>query len=87
MNIIQKMQPHCSITGGEDKNTSYNIVEKYDPQRDTWSFVPSMRQKRAGAGVAVCDGKIYIAGRTQIWSIVSELKIVHLWLVVFLEWN
>ncbi len=53
---------HVLLAGGEDKNTSFNVVEKYDPKCDTWTYVPSMRQKRAGAGVAVCDGKIYIAG-------------------------
>ena len=49
-------------TGGEDRSTSFNIVERYNPKSETWCFVPSMHQKRAGAGITVCDGKIYVAG-------------------------
>lgn len=49
--------------GGEDRMTTYNIVERYDTMRDVWSFAPSMKKQRSGAGVAVCNGKIYIAGK------------------------
>jgi hypothetical protein len=50
------------ISGGEDRACSYNIVEKYDTKNETWSFAPSMKRKRSGAGYCVCDGKIYVAG-------------------------
>lgn len=43
--------------------TTYNIVERYDTIRDVWLFAPSMKKQRSGAGVAVCNGKIYIAGK------------------------
>ncbi|XP_011441284.3 kelch-like protein 3 [Magallana gigas] len=48
--------------GGEDRSTSYSIMEKYDINTETWSFGPNMKRKRSGAGVCVCDGKIYVAG-------------------------
>lgn len=50
-------------TGGEDRSGSFNIVERYDPKTECWSFVNSMKRRRAGAGVTVCDGKIYVAGK------------------------
>jgi len=37
-------------------------VEKFDPKTDQWSFVSSMKRRRAGAGIAVCEGRIYVAG-------------------------
>lgn len=55
-----------SISGGEDRSCSYNIVEKYDPRKDVWMFGPSLKRRRAGAGVTVCDGKIFVAGKNQI---------------------
>lgn len=49
-------------TGGEDRTISYSAVERFDPKTNTWSEAPNMKAKRAGAGVTVCDGKIYVAG-------------------------
>ena len=53
------------VSGGEDRTGSYNIVEQYSPKTNAWAFVASMKRKRAGAGVAVCDGKIYVAGTVR----------------------
>ena len=53
-------------TGGENATSSYNIVERYSLNNDKWQFMPSMKQKRSGCGVAVCDGKVYVAGRNII---------------------
>jgi len=50
------------ISGGEDRSCSYSIVERYDTKTEMWGFAPSMKRKRAGSGVAVCDGKVYVAG-------------------------
>lgn len=45
-------------------------MEKYDINTETWSFGPNMKRKRSGAGVCVCDGKIYVAGRSlKVFSI------------------
>ncbi|KAK3087232.1 hypothetical protein FSP39_003402 [Pinctada imbricata] len=53
---------HVYAIGGEDRSCSYNIMEIYDTQKEMWWFGPSMKRKRAGAGICVCDGKIYVAG-------------------------
>jgi hypothetical protein len=54
-----------SLLGGENRTCSFDIMEKYDPKLDVWSFSPSMKRKRAGAGCAVCEGKIYVAGKCE----------------------
>ena len=54
--------PVSEYIGGEDRACGYNIMEKFDPKTDAWTFAPSMKRRRAGAGIAVCDGKIYVAG-------------------------
>lgn len=38
--------------GGLDDSTCYNIVERYDPESDSWSFVQPMLQPRGGVAVA-----------------------------------
>nr|XP_002738426.2 PREDICTED: kelch-like protein 5-like [Saccoglossus kowalevskii] len=48
--------------GGENRSCSFNTVERYDDRTNEWSLISSMKRKRAGAGVAVCDGKIFVAG-------------------------
>ena len=54
----------CFILGGEDRGCSYNTVERYDPIKNEWTTLPGMHRKRAGAGICVCDTKIYVAGNT-----------------------
>ena len=43
--------------GGEDRLCSYNFVERYDPNGNFWTPVQSMKRRRSGAGVAVCNGE------------------------------
>lgn len=50
--------------GGEDRTASFSTVERFAPKTNTWTEAPSMKGKRAGAGVTVCDGKIYVAGES-----------------------
>ena len=38
--------------GGLDDASCYNIVERYDPESDTWSFVQSMIIPRGGVAIA-----------------------------------
>ena len=40
-------------------------MECYNPRIDQWHFAPSMKQRRAGCGVAVYDGKLYVAGKDR----------------------
>ena len=63
--------------GGEDRSTSYNIMEQYDHNTETWTFKQSMQRKRAGAGCCVCDGKIYVAGNqyctnSYLWTLYNS---------------
>ena len=38
--------------GGLDDSTCFNIVERYDVESDTWSFVQAMLMPRGGVAVA-----------------------------------
>ena len=38
--------------GGLDDSTCFNIVERYDVESDTWSFVQAMIMPRGGVAVA-----------------------------------
>ena len=46
--------------GGEDKTSSYDIVECFSPSKNRWKRVKSMQKRRAGAGVTEHDGKYFI---------------------------
>ena len=37
-------------------------VERYDPQGDCWTTLPSLPCKRGAAGAAVLNGKIFVCG-------------------------
>ena len=39
-----------------------NSMQIYDPTSDQWTFGPAMEVRRAGFGVTVLDGKIYVVG-------------------------
>ncbi len=54
---------HCPCPGGEDRDSSFTMVERYDPKTNEWATRSHMLRKRAGCGVAVCEGKIYVAGK------------------------
>lgn len=43
--------------GGEDRTSSYDIVECFSPSKNRWKRVKSMQKRRAGAGVTEHDGK------------------------------
>ncbi len=51
------------VMGGTDaKGHVLNSVEKYDPLKNTWSFVDSMAQPRVGAAAVTVGDSIYIFG-------------------------
>ena len=39
-----------------------NSVERYDPERDVWEPVASMKVERSSAAAVCCEGKIYVMG-------------------------
>lgn len=52
-------------------------MEKFDPRTDQWSFVSSMKRRRAGAGIAVCEGRIYVAGKIYNVLVLYTVFLVH----------
>lgn len=50
------------ISGGFDDNAPLDSVERYDPDKNTWSSVVSMLCPRGGVGVAALGGKLYAVG-------------------------
>lgn len=54
---VAALNGYLYAVGGEDRTCSYNYVERYDPKTNMWTTVQSMRRKRSGAGMAVCDGE------------------------------
>lgn len=50
------------VCGGYDGATSLNTVECYNPEKDTWTLVPSMMKHRSAGGVLALDGYLYAIG-------------------------
>ncbi|OCT90403.1 hypothetical protein XELAEV_18019015mg [Xenopus laevis] len=48
--------------GGYNGTDQLNSVERYDVEKDVWSFVAPMRHRRSALGVTVHQGKIYVLG-------------------------
>lgn len=57
-------QGHLYAIGGNDGVSSLNKCERYDPFVNKWTNIACMNRHRAGAGVAVLDGFIYVVGKT-----------------------
>lgn len=48
--------------GGSEKTHALKYVERYDPLKNKWSVLPSMRLPRSYFDVAELNGKIYAIG-------------------------
>ena len=48
--------------GGESHPACHTSSEMYDPKTEKWTALADMSTPRSGAGAAVLDNKIYIAG-------------------------
>lgn len=77
--MIHAFSPQCRyafystfnilFVGGWHASTeNTNKVECYDPVKDTWNFVKPMLERRYQPGVAVVEGKIYVAGGEEGWD-------------------
>ena len=68
------------LLGGWHASTeNTNKVERYDIQKNIWSFVSPMIERRYRPGVAVLGGKIYVLGgeegkRKRIFFYISTLQ-------------
>ena len=88
----------CAVTdgsylyaiGGTDKTGQYlNIVERFDPRKNTWENLPPMLARRANAGGAVIKQRLFVFGgdsrdndscemfdhATNIWSSIPSWDI------------
>ncbi|MCS7249915.1 MAG: kelch repeat-containing protein [candidate division WOR-3 bacterium] len=68
------------IGGLEVDNEICNIVEEYDPIRDTWILKRPMLRKKCDMGCVVVENKIYIfGGITEVhqgrWKVVNDLDV------------
>lgn len=48
--------------GGHDGVNYLKTVERYDPERNEWTYVASMGARRGGVGVAALYGRLYATG-------------------------
>lgn len=60
-------ESHIYIVGGgrsylEQRDTILSSVEKYDPDKDSWSYVACLREARSMPGCVYWGGKIYAIG-------------------------
>ena len=58
---------HIFIIGGETSlitrgDTVLSSVEKYDPERNSWTYVFPLKEARSNPGCVYCGGKIYAIG-------------------------
>ena len=51
-----------SAIGGYNGNSFLNTVERFDQRVGNWEHIAPMSNRKNGAGAAVLDGKIYVAG-------------------------
>lgn len=79
--------------GGFNGTERLASVERYHPENNAWSFVPSMTCGRSGAGVAAINQYIYVVGgfdgtrqlssverydtENQVWEHVAPIKIAR----------
>lgn len=56
------IQGHLYAVGGNDGTSSLDRCEKYDPIMNKWSSIANMERPRAGAGLSVLEGYVYVVG-------------------------
>ncbi|MFH1085429.1 MAG: kelch repeat-containing protein, partial [Chloroflexota bacterium] len=66
------------VAGGARDWSGLTLVERYDPQADTWATLPSLGPTlRAGAAGALVDGRLYMVGGAggEVTSSVTSLDV------------
>ncbi|NXP89349.1 NS1BP protein, partial [Passerina amoena] len=53
---------NLSLAGGYNREECLRTVERYDPEKDTWTFIAPMRTPRARFQMAVLMGQLYVVG-------------------------
>jgi N-acetylneuraminic acid mutarotase len=63
------------ISGIGNNRKALDVVEVYDPDKDTWETAGKMPEARHSAAIAVVGNKIYlISGKTVAWSEATSRK-------------
>lgn len=53
---------HVYAIGGWDGTGRLDSVERYDPQHNTWSFIPPMKIALTSPAVVALRGLLYVTG-------------------------
>jgi kelch-like protein 8 len=64
--MVSVLQGFLYAIGGNDGATSLDSCERFDPHLNKWTMIATMKMKRAGAGAAEINGKIYVIGTTVV---------------------
>jgi kelch-like protein 8 len=59
---VHCLQNYLYAVGGNDGATSLDSCERYDPLLNKWVYIQPMSRRRAGAGMAELNGKLYVVG-------------------------
>ncbi len=62
---------YAYVAGGRDLSSDKNssALERYDPKTDSWAALAAMPAPRGGAGAAVADGRLVVAGGEEPTSV------------------
>ena len=64
--------------GGSDGQNPLNSVERYDPQKNTWTVMAPMSTRRKHLGCAVYNNMIYaVGGRDDCTELSSAERYMH----------
>jgi len=53
---------HVYAIGGWDGSGRLDSVERYNPQLNTWTFIPSMKIALTSPAVVALKGMLYVTG-------------------------
>ena len=74
------------VMGGMDaQGKVLDVVERYDPQNDTWHPAPALRTARVNAAAVVYNGDIVLVGGRD--SLGAALKKVEIFVAAENDWN
>lgn len=74
--VLSFVQGTMYAFGGNVGQTSLSTCEKYDPHLDRWTYIASMKHRRAGAAavVGLVDKYIYVFGKLHYLCLVYDKR-------------
>ena len=64
-----------SPPGGHDGEGLLDTVERYDPQRDTWTVVTNLRTPCCLGSLVALNGKLYAVGGYDGANVLQSLEV------------